>query len=39
MPSKKLRIGIIGAGGFAADHMEAFSHIPEARGRRVHATV
>lgn len=30
MNNQKLRIGIIGAGGFAADHMEAFSHIPEA---------
>ncbi len=30
MPSRKLRIGIIGAGGFAADHMEAFADVPEA---------
>lgn len=30
MSNQKLRIGIIGAGGFAADHMEAFSHVPEA---------
>ncbi len=30
MASRKLRIGIIGAGGFAADHMEAFSNVPEA---------
>ena len=30
MASRKLRIGIIGAGVFAADHMEAFSEIPEA---------
>ena len=29
MTESKLRIGIIGAGGFAADHMEAFAHIPE----------
>ena len=26
---EKLRIGIIGAGGFAAQHMEAFADIPE----------
>ena len=30
MPSKKLRIGIIGAGGFAEQHMEAFGEIPDA---------
>lgn len=29
MASRKLRIGIIGAGGFAAQHMEAFAEIPE----------
>ena len=30
MGDRKLRIGIIGAGGFAAQHMEAFADIPEA---------
>ncbi len=30
MANDKLRIGIIGAGGFAAQHMEAFAQIPEA---------
>ena len=30
MGGRKLRIGIIGAGGFAAQHMEAFADIPEA---------
>ncbi len=30
MSNQKLKIGIIGAGGFAADHMEAFSHVPNA---------
>ena len=29
MASRKLRVGIIGAGGFAAQHMEAFAGIPE----------
>ncbi len=29
MTQEKLRIGIIGAGGFAAQHMEAFAEIPE----------
>ncbi len=29
MASRKLKIGIIGAGGFAAQHMEAFAEIPE----------
>ncbi len=29
MASRKLRIGIIGAGGFAMQHMEAFAEIPE----------
>ena len=29
MTVRKLRIGIIGAGGFAAQHMEAFAEIPE----------
>ena len=29
MTSRKLKIGIIGAGGFAAQHMEAFAAIPE----------
>ena len=30
MAQRKLRIGIIGAGGFAVDHMEAFADVPEA---------
>ena len=30
MTHQKLKIGIIGAGGFAAQHMEAFADIPEA---------
>ena len=29
MSDRKLRIGIIGAGGFAAQHMEAYAEIPE----------
>lgn len=29
MASGKLKIGIIGAGGFAAQHMEAFAEIPD----------
>ena len=29
MTQRKLKIGIIGAGGFAAQHMEAFAQIPD----------